>query len=160
MHEPQCEYTGSCNVDQLSFKAYLSRWMAETTQLAPHTYEAIMTKLRTTAQAAIRQCQGGESGAYCGFRWASDTYDGTRGVGQQMGVLEVLQGLLVSNMSSPYTSKTGGTSEGNNAAGTDTEDKTTPFEYSSITTADKAGAGIVTALIVGLVVSAVYTMLR
>lgn len=158
MHEPQCEYSGSCNVDQLSFKSYLSRWMAESTQLAPYTYDTVMGKLRTTAQAAIRQCQGGKSGTYCGFRWASDAYDGTTGVGQQMGVLEVLQGLLASNMSAPYTAKTGGTSEGNNAAGTDTEDKTTPFEYSPITNADRAGAGIATAVVVGLVLSAIYLM--
>ncbi|KAJ5162101.1 Mannan endo-1-6-alpha-mannosidase DCW1, partial [Penicillium capsulatum] len=158
MHEPQCEYTGSCNVDQLSFKSYLSRWLAESTQLAPYIYDTIMVNLRATAQAAVKQCQGGDSGTYCGFRWASGTYDGTKGVGQQMGVLEVLQGLLASNMSAPYTSKTGGTSEGNSAAGTDTEDKTTPFEYAPITNADRAGAGIATGAVVGLVMSAVYLM--
>lgn len=132
--------------------------MADVPQLAPYTYDTIMTKMRATAKAAVAQCQGGTTGTYCGFRWSSGSYDGTTGVGQQMGVLEVLQGLLSANVSAPVTATTGGTSEGNSAAGTES-DKTTEVQYSALTTADRAGASIVTAIVVGLILSAVYMMI-
>ncbi|KAJ5786920.1 Mannan endo-1-6-alpha-mannosidase DCW1 [Penicillium pulvis] len=138
--------------------AYLSRWMADVTQLAPYTYDTIMIKLRATAQAAVAQCQGGTTGTFCGFRWSSGSYDGTTGVGQQMGVLEVLQGLLSANVSAPVTATTGGTSEGNSAAGTES-DTTTEVQYSALTTADRAGASIMTAIVIGLIFSAVYMMI-
>ncbi|KAJ5259585.1 Mannan endo-1-6-alpha-mannosidase DCW1 [Penicillium angulare] len=159
MYEPPCELVGGCNTDQLSFKAYLSRFLADVTQFAPYTYDTIMTKLRVTATAAVNQCQGGDSGTYCGFRWSSGSYDGTTGVGQQMGVLEVLQGLLVDKISGPVTSTTGGTSEGDSSAGTDDdEDTDSPIHYSAITRGDTAGASLLTALIIGLAFSAVYMM--
>ncbi|KAJ5712116.1 Mannan endo-1-6-alpha-mannosidase DCW1 [Penicillium malachiteum] len=159
MYEVPCELRGSCDTDQLSFKAYLSRWMADVTQYAPYTYDTIMTKLRATAQAAVSQCQGGTTGTYCGFRWSSGSYDGTTGVGQQMGVLEVVQGLLAADISGPVTSTTGGSSEGNSAAGTESdEEDESPIHYSEITTADTIGASILTALVVTLAISAVYMM--
>ncbi|KAJ5682997.1 Mannan endo-1-6-alpha-mannosidase DCW1, partial [Penicillium macrosclerotiorum] len=159
MYEPPCELSGSCDTDQLSFKAYLSRWLADVTQLAPYTYDTIMTKMRATAQAAVDQCQGGDTGTYCGFRWSSGSYDGTTGVGQQMGVLEALQGLLAEKISGPLTSTTGGTSEGNSAAGTSSDETESEIRYSKITTADRVGASILTALVVCLMASAVYLMI-
>ncbi|KAJ5925798.1 Mannan endo-1-6-alpha-mannosidase DCW1 [Penicillium verhagenii] len=159
MYEPPCELKNICDTDQLSFKAYLARWMADVTQLAPYTYDTIMTKLRATAQAAVAQCQGGSTGTYCGFRWSSGSYDGTTGVGQQMGVLEVLQGLLAANVSAPVTSTTGGTSKGNSAAGTGSDETDTEIYYSKVTTGDVAGASIATAVVICLVLSAVYMMI-
>lgn len=159
MYEPPCELIEKCNVDQLSFKAYLSRWLAEVTQLAPYTYDTIMAKLRATAQAAVSQCQGGSTGTYCGFRWASGRYDGTTGVGQQMGVLEVVQGLLAAGISGPLTLDTGGTSKGDPTAGTESDETEDEIRYSAITTADTAGAAILTAIVVGLVLAAVYMMI-
>ncbi|KAJ5114291.1 Mannan endo-1,6-alpha-mannosidase [Penicillium alfredii] len=158
MYEPACETKGDCNTDQLSFKAYLSRWMADATQFAPYTYDTIMPKLRTTAQAAVSQCQGGTTGTYCGFRWSSGTYDGTTGVGQQMGVLEALQSLLAADSNGPLTSSTGGTSKGNSAAGT-SPDETSNAIRAPITAGDRARAAIVTAVVVGLMLSAVYVMI-
>ncbi|KAJ5100072.1 Mannan endo-1-6-alpha-mannosidase DCW1 [Penicillium argentinense] len=159
MYEPPCELIGKCNVDQLSFKAYMSRWMADVTQLAPYTYDTIMNKLRVTAQAAVAQCQGGDSGTYCGHRWSSGTYDGSTGVGQQMGVLDVLQGLLVTGIGGPVTSSTGGSSEGNSAAGTESDETDEEIRFSAITNRDRAGAAIVTAVVVGLIIAATYIMI-
>lgn len=159
MYEPPCELIGKCNVDQLSFKAYLSRWMAEVTQFAPHTYDSIMSKLIVTAQAAVAQCQGGETGTYCGFRWSSGSYDGTMGVGQQMGTLDVLQSLLVKGVSGPVTSTTGGSSEGNSGAGTESDETEEEIQFDHITNGDRAGAAILTAIVVGLIGAAMYTML-
>ncbi|KAJ6118096.1 Mannan endo-1-6-alpha-mannosidase DCW1 [Penicillium samsonianum] len=39
MYEPNCDPRNDCNIDQLSFKGYLSRWLAEMTQYAPYTYQ-------------------------------------------------------------------------------------------------------------------------
>jgi mannan endo-1,6-alpha-mannosidase len=128
-------------------------------QLAPYTYDTIIAKVRATATAAVSQCQGGTSGTYCGHKWSSGSYDGTTGVGQQMGVLEVLHGLLATEISGPVTATTGGTSEGNAAAGTESDETEEEILFSTITTADKAGAAIVTALVVGLIFSAVYVMI-
>lgn len=158
MYEPPCELIGKCNVDQLSFKAYLSRWMADVTQFAPYTYNSIMNKLRVTAQAAVAQCQGGETGTYCGFRWSSGTYDGTMGVGQQMGTLDVLQGLLAAQIKGPVTSTTGGSSEGNSGAGTESDETADEIQFDRITNGDRAGAAILTAVVVGLIIAAVYMM--
>ncbi|KAJ5311933.1 Mannan endo-1-6-alpha-mannosidase DCW1 [Penicillium antarcticum] len=159
MFEPLCELTGSCNVDQLSFKAYLSRWLAEVTQYAPYTYDQVMAYLRPTAEAAVKQCQGGERGTSCGMRWSSGTYDGTTGVGQQMGTLEVLQALLTSDVGGALTSTTGGTSESNPAAGTGDNKTDTDVPERQLTTADRAGAGILTVVGVSGICSAVYMML-
>lgn len=88
MTEMLCEPTSNCNNDQSSFKAYLSRWMAVTTLLAPYTHDAIMPKLQASASAAAKQCIGGDNGRQCGRQWYSTTWDGTKGVGQQVSDLQ------------------------------------------------------------------------
>ncbi|KMU86807.1 mannan endo-1,6-alpha-mannosidase DCW1 [Coccidioides immitis H538.4] len=62
MVEYSCEPHDNCLTDQRSFKAFLSRWMAETTQLAPFTRELIMPKLRASAMAAAKACTGEKDG--------------------------------------------------------------------------------------------------
>ncbi|KAJ5625257.1 Mannan endo-1-6-alpha-mannosidase DCW1, partial [Penicillium lagena] len=157
MYERQCELIDDCDTDELSFKAYLSRWMAEAAQVAPYTYNTIMTYLRATAQAAVAQCEGGTTGTYCGFEWTTGTYDGTTGVGQQMSVLETVQGLLAGNVRGPYSASTGGTSKGNSAAGTG-DDSDSTVTLTPITTADRVGAAILTAVVLGGIIFAVYIM--
>ncbi|CAG8941719.1 unnamed protein product [Penicillium salamii] len=159
MFEHNCEASGSCNVDQLSFKAYLSRWLAEVTQYAPYTYDSIMGKLRATAVAAVAQCQGGDTGTFCGHKWNTGVYDGTKGVGQQMSVLEVLQGLLAADVGGALTSSTGGESEGNSAAGTGDDETKAELPVMHIDNGDRAGAAIVTAIFVTFVGWAVFGML-
>jgi len=163
MYEVACEPTGLCDTDELSFKAYLSRWMAATTKLASFTADTIMPLLRTSATAAAAQCDGGTDGATCGFKWTQNsTWDGTFGVGQQMSALEVIQANLISEASDLVTNKTGGTSQGNSAAGTGSSSTSSTGDNSAnivITTGSKAGAGILTAvLVVGLVGSAYFML--
>lgn len=59
MYESACEDVngakGTCNVDQQSFKAYLSRWMAGTAQLVPSAHDRIMGLLTPSAKAAAQQ---------------------------------------------------------------------------------------------------------
>jgi len=146
MVEVACEPQGICDVDQPSFKAFLSRWMAATTQMAPYTFETIMPKLQASAKGAASQCSGGD-GTVCGRRWTQSTWDGKTGVGEQMSALSVIQANLIMNVEPPVTNSTGGTSKGNSAAGSgaiaDNSDA-----LPAVTSADRVGAGITTSMIV------------
>ncbi|GAB7361300.1 hypothetical protein MBLNU230_g1358t2 [Neophaeotheca triangularis] len=137
-----------CNNDQRSFKAYLARWMAATTKLAPWTYDELYPYLQTSAQAAAKACSGGDDGTTCGNKWWTGQFDGFAGPGEQMSALEVIQSLLIQKSEGPKSSKTGGTSEGDVTAGTegdgDLANQSPP--PAEVTTGDKAGAGILTAL--------------
>ncbi|TAQ89669.1 hypothetical protein B7494_g2015 [Chlorociboria aeruginascens] len=112
MVEVACELINKCDVDQHSFKAYLSRWMAATTKMAPFTYNDVMAKLAPSARAAAQQCSGGTNGRMCGLKWINGSvWDGSSGVGQQLAALEVIQSNLIRQVQSPVTNSTGGTSE-------------------------------------------------
>ncbi|KAL8998480.1 MAG: hypothetical protein Q9188_006095 [Gyalolechia gomerana] len=151
MQEVACEPYGSCNNDQPSFKAYLSRWMAATTQIAPFTANFIMPKLRASALGAAKQCSGPPNGGTtCGRQWNSTTWDGTLGIGEQLSALSVIQANLISKVAPPVTMARGGTSKSNPLAGTGDTDSTRvdPNLTRKVTTGDKAGAGILTALLV------------
>lgn len=167
MTEVSCELEThvQCNTDQHSFKNYMHRWLATTTQIAPFMYDTIMSVLRTSAEAAVKSCVdgvdngNGVSTATCGFRWTTGTYDGDTGAGPQMNVLGALISMLVaadanssSAIGSPVTNSTGGTSQGNANAGTqpDVLQPLTP-----IYTGDKVGAAILTTVVMGLMISMV-----
>ena len=101
MYEPACEKITACNNDQFSFKAYLARWMAASTQMMPDTTDAVMKLLRPSALAAVGACSGGSNNRTCGTKWYVGGWDGTSGVGQQLAALEVVQGLLANSTGSP-----------------------------------------------------------
>lgn len=145
MYEAACETNGKCDVDELSFKAYLARWMGATTKVAPFTYDTIMNYLSTSATAAAEQCSGGTSGRTCGAKWTDGTtYDGTYGVGQQMAAMEVIQANLQNYVGEPLTNTTGGTSVGNSAAGTTSTTTSSGTVLTTVSTGDKVGAGFLT----------------
>lgn len=146
MYEVACEPSGNCNIDQQSFKAYLSRWMAATTKVAPWTHDTIMPFISASAQAAAKSCSGGDDGSTCGTKWTTGNWDGAYGVGQQMNALEVIQSNLIDNVMGPVGNKTGGISKGDPAAGTG-GDSNPAAPQAAITTSDRAGAGILTALV-------------
>jgi mannan endo-1,6-alpha-mannosidase len=98
MYEWACETGESgrhCNLDQQSFKAYLSRFIAKTAMLAPFTKDKIVPFLKASAVGAAKSCSGGPDGATCGSKWYTGSWDGTSGVGQQLSALEVTQALLM-----------------------------------------------------------------
>lgn len=154
MYEIACESTkGGCTADMLSFKGYVHRWMAVVTQVAPFTRDIILPLLRQSTQAAVNQCTGGETGRRCGFYWTGGVYvdpavDSTTGAGEQMNVLAAVSSLLIDDAEPPATNFTGGTSKGDYTAGGDATAHS-PKEFKPITTADKAGAGILTAVVLG-----------
>lgn len=156
MYEP-CEASGQCNVDQRSFKAYLARWLAATAELAPFVHDVAVGYLKTSAVAAIKTCTGGTSGTQCGLKWTTGEHDGSIGVGEQMAVLEAVQSHLVTSAPGWVSAVKGtGTSVGDVNAGQDSsaDDLIT---IKPATTKDKAGAGILTALVlVGVVAGTIW----
>ncbi|KAK0931712.1 i-AAA protease yme1 [Friedmanniomyces endolithicus] len=95
MCEPSCEPTGTCDVDQLSFKAYTSRWMAKASIVAPYIAGSVSVLLTRSAEAAAQACSGGASGSMCGVKWYVGGFDGVTGVGQELSALETVQALLL-----------------------------------------------------------------
>lgn len=154
MTEVACENNGKCDVDQRSFKAYLARWMGYTAIVAPWTRDSLDPLLQASAQAAAKQCTGGTNQTSCGLRWIDNgVNDGSFGVGEQMAAMEVVQALLYPQVSGPATQKAGGVSESNPDAGADA--LSTAVTFNSITTGDKAGASILTLIVlVGILVGA------
>ena len=155
MSEVACEWPEpqTCNYDQPSFKAYLSRWLAVTTQLVPSTAATIMPRLAASAQAAAVQCSG--PGNQCGRRWYQTVWDGQKGVGEQMSALSIFQNNLIANGAAPQTLDHGGTSKSDPNAG-DAGGGNLPLDpllANPPTTADKAGAGILTFLSLVLVIA-------
>ena len=160
MYEVACEGPNTCDTDNYSFKAYLSRWMAASTKYAPFTYNLLMPKLRTSAIAAVQQCSGGANGQMCGQKWTQGTqWDGSQGVGQQMSALEVIQSNLIQQVQGPVTNKTGGTSQGNAGAGGGSTSTNPTLPTTPIATSDRAGAGIVTALVAIWIIGGVWWMI-
>ena len=144
MIEVACENNGKCDNDQRSFKAYLARWLGYTAIVAPWTRGRIDPLLKASAKAAAAQCNAGADQVSCGLRWVDNgKNDGSVGVGEQMAALEIVQALLYPSVSGPATADRGGISKSNPNAGNDApnEPMDTP---DSITTADKAGAIILT----------------
>ncbi|KAI5310121.1 hydrolase 76 protein, partial [Ascosphaera atra] len=159
MHETTCERTNNCLVDQRSFKAYLARWIAATTQLVPWTYHQLMPKIRASAQAAAQACSGGDTHRACGLRWTTGAYDGSTGVGEEMAALEVIQSLLVPFVEGPSSISSGGTSKGDPNAGSDDATAPNVVKFNKITSSDQAGAGILTALVIfGIVMGTYWAM--
>jgi len=159
-YEVTCEATLiHCTIDMLSLKSYLVRWMAATTKLAPFTYDRVMAVLQTSAKNAALQCSGSPperpNGRMCGLSWyKNSTWDGTWGVGQQMCALEVIQSNLIAQAAAPVTGSTGGSSQGDPGAGTTDPSSQDPTAVAPASSKDKAGAGILTAVVAVAVVGA------
>lgn len=155
MFEP-CE-SGKCNVDQRSFKAYLTRWMAATSKLAPFTRDTILKRISTSAPAAVKTCTAGNTGTQCGLKWTTGTNDASTGVGEQMAVLEIIQSNLIDDAPDWVSAVAGtGTSGGDVNAGKDNDDNS--FILDPVTTGDRVGAGFLTALVLVGVISGTTIM--
>ncbi|EON97684.1 putative glycoside hydrolase family 76 protein [Phaeoacremonium minimum UCRPA7] len=154
--EVSCELEDKigCKTDMLSFKGYLHRWMVTAGQLAPFLKTQIMTTLKASARGAADSCL---SNGTCGFRWTTGSYDGVVGAGQQMNALAALSSLLVdeSGVTGPLTNTTGGTSVGDPNAG---QDPPSLQPAGPATTGAKAGAGILTAFVLSLMMVIMFWM--
>ncbi|OJJ55435.1 hypothetical protein ASPSYDRAFT_183495 [Aspergillus sydowii CBS 593.65] len=157
LYERACEPVDTCKVDQRSFKGYLARWMAASTQLAPFTYDTVMPKLRASASAAAKTCAGGPNKTNCALRWTEQKYTkGPLDIGLEMAALEVIQSTLIHKVEAPVTREDGGLSQGNPGAGSENPRLSLPDMVTrNISVGDRVGAGILTVLMAGAVISTV-----
>jgi mannan endo-1,6-alpha-mannosidase len=153
MVEYACETQDNCNKDQRSFKAYLSRWLAVTMQLAPFTTGTIMPWIQTSAQAASKACTRSAAGLQCGRVWYENKDDGLRDVGNQMTALSIVQSNLVMQSRGLADIKTGDSKSDPGAGHGGIGEPLDRIYTRKITTVDRAGAWLITslALLVGVV---------
>lgn len=149
MVEVACEPVDRCNVDESSFKAYLSRWFGAITSWAPDTLDFVLPYLQTSAKAAASLCQGGKNGRMCGLKWNEGKYDGTTGVGPQMAALEVTLNTMAKYRPTPFTAKTGGTSQGNVNAGSEDIGRDKPADVGPLGPGNQFAGALLTIIVLG-----------
>ncbi len=151
LYERQCASSNTCNNDQRSFKSITSQYLGATARLVPDYSDQVMEIIDASAKGAAESCSGGSDGHTCGTSWTSGSYDGNYGLGEQICALEVIQNTLVMQYDGPFDNSTG-SSEGNSAEGLGYESSTNPHEI-TVTTRDKAAAGIITTIVLAIVVA-------
>jgi mannan endo-1,6-alpha-mannosidase len=163
MQEIACESLGTCNRDMICYKGLLSWWLVYTAQLVPYTFSQILPKLRASASAAAKTCTGGSSGNGCGIAWVLQKNVGTTGMEEDLSALGVFSANLFTftNNRVPLSSSTGGKSKSDPGAGTSDPSADPKFATPRrITTADRVGAGILTAIIVSTILGTTIFMFR
>ncbi|KAL2852108.1 glycosyl hydrolase family 76-domain-containing protein [Aspergillus pseudoustus] len=147
--EVACEKLHTCNRNMLCFKGWTTMWMAYTAILVPQTRETIVPKLQGSATAIGKMCDGSSTLVpetnLCGNRWYQDSFDGIQGLEVQMAAL----GGITANLML-LTGTTALTIDNNPNAQehyTDTsDDEATPGALPGITTADRVGSWMLTAI--------------
>lgn len=135
----------TCNNDQRSFKAYFTRFLSLTSVMVPETAPQITLWLTSSANAAAASCSGGTDGHTCGLSWNNATWDGYFGLGEQISALEVMVQLRALDMPPPFTASDGGLSV--SMPGIGYGNPLTNTKPLTLGVKDKAGAGIITAVI-------------
>jgi len=135
----------------------MHRALATVAVLAPFTFDTVVRTLRSSTEGAVASCLADGT---CGFRWDRGEYDGDTAVaaGQQMSALAALSTMLINQqrvLNGPLTNTTGGTSQGDPNAGQKFEGISPPRP---ITTGDRAGAGIVTAVVLASFLGSIVWM--
>lgn len=150
MAETACASVNRCNNDQRSFRCLLSRCLGVTTVLIPETKDLLDDYLQKSATGAAKSCSGGSDGVTCGEDWSRGEWDTVYGLGEQMSALEVILANVQDQFDPPLTIGTGGNNDTNANAGLDSSDHTNSKKL-KITTKDKAGAGVLTAIVLGII---------
>lgn len=151
MFEAACQPSLQCNNDQRCFKAIYSRFLGLTSLMVPDLSDEIQSYLESTSAGIFTSCTGGTDGHTCGLNWGNGSWDGYYGLGEQMSALEALQNRLVWTKQGPLTMSTGATSVGNGSAGAKAKKVTTKNEL-KIESKDRAGAGVITAVILAMLI--------
>lgn len=145
--EVTCEPREICNDNEILFKGLVSSWLSFTALLVPSTYNTILPKLQTSATAAALSCTGNNNNT-CGVRWYQSKWDGWTGMEEEISATNIFVANLIPFINrAPVTSITGGNSTSNPTAGLGGPNPGQE-QLAQITTGDRAGAGIVTALFV------------
>lgn len=159
MYEAACQPSGRCNTDQRSFKGIFSRFLGLTCLFAPSLSDEIQSYLAATTVGVLQSCTGGSDGHTCGLNWGYNGWDGVWGLGEQMSALEALQNRLVHTKPGPLSEETGATSVGNGSAGTTSTTSETVVHPLDIENKDKAGAGVITAFVLILLLAASWWLI-
>lgn len=161
MEEP-CEPLEVCNNNEILFKGLVTSWFAYVAQFLPETKGQIKPKLQASAKAAADSCTG-MSNNTCGVRWHQHKWDGWNGMEEQIIASDVLISNLIIDSTdkskNPVTADTGGDSKSDPNAGQGGKGDNSGQTFKKITGGDKAGAGILTALFVGVWVGMVGFMI-
>ncbi|ANB11544.1 Dcw1p [Sugiyamaella lignohabitans] len=148
MYEAACQPSNQCNTDQRCFKGIYSRFLGLTMLLVPSLQDEIMPLIQSSAKAAAASCSGGTDGHTCGLNWFKNGWDGVWGLGEQICALDTFNTLLINTRPGPLTEKSGGPSGGFGAAGLNSSDNVLTVDELTIGTKDKAGAGVITAIVI------------
>lgn len=146
MSETTCSKANRCNNDQRSFRSLYSRCLGVTTVLLPESYLVLSDFLEKSAKGAAESCDGGTDHITCGEDWSRGTWDGVYGLGEQQSALEVMLATIQTKMTPPLSIDTGASNKTDSEAGLGTTTRTNENEL-DITTKDKAGAGVLTAVV-------------
>ncbi|KAJ5902646.1 Mannan endo-1-6-alpha-mannosidase DCW1 [Penicillium taxi] len=143
LKEVTCEPSEMCNDNEILFKGLVSSWLSFTAILVPSTYSTILPYLQKSAKAAALSCTGHNNNT-CGVRWYLSKYDGWIGMEEEISATNIfVANLIAFQKSGPVSSSTGGTSTSDPTAGENDTTSSTE-KQSTITTGDRAGAGILT----------------
>lgn len=95
MYEYVCEQVDKCNQDMRSFKVYFLRFVYVVVRYVLSIKLVIEELWYILVEVVVKICIGGVSGIQCSYKWYIGVFDGNLGLGQEMFVLEMIQGLLV-----------------------------------------------------------------
>jgi mannan endo-1,6-alpha-mannosidase len=147
MTETTCAVHNNCNNDQRSFRCLFARCLSLTAIMAPSMYDEIMHYMETSAVAAAQSCSGGSDGVTCGLNWGVSGWDGVYGLGEQMSALETVMSLINHDVPAPYMAgKEGVNATSDPFAGLNGNNSTNK-NLINVTGKDKAGAGVLTAVV-------------
>lgn len=150
MEEVTCEPKGNCNYNDILFRGLTATWLAFTGLLIPETYDTILPYLKASAVGAAASCDGLGNNS-CPTSWYESKYSGANGMEQQISASQLFTANLVKYVNrgsaGPVTHDTGGNSTSDTNAGMHESSNSNPTN-TPITSGDKAGAGILTAVFV------------
>lgn len=150
MSERTCAAYNRCNNDQRSFRSLYARCLGVTTVLIPETYLILEDFLVKSAEGAAQSCSGGSDGVTCGEDWSYDGWDGVYGLGEQQSALEVMLATIQNQMTPPLSVQSGASNQTDSEAGLGDSTRTNENTL-KITGKDKAGAGVLTAVVLVIV---------
>ncbi|KAJ5323110.1 hypothetical protein N7452_011399 [Penicillium brevicompactum] len=157
----RCEPSGQCDEDanRPIFKGLTVSWLADIALIIPSLKEKILPKLQVSAEGAAKACTGNGQNL-CGNRWWGGKYDGQNSMENAMSGSQMMSAIMVKfldSSSKPVSTATGGNSSSDPNAGTEEASKSS--QLPPVTTADKAGAGILALLFVAGIIGGVTFLL-
>jgi mannan endo-1,6-alpha-mannosidase len=144
-----CEASGECYKDANGplFKGLTVSWLADIALIIPSLKEKILPKIQVSAEGAAKACTG-DGKNLCGNRWYGG-YDGQNSMENAISGSQIMSAVMVKflgSSSKPVSTATGGNGTSDASAGTGRSSESALLP--PITTADRAGAGILTVLFV------------